>query len=143
MKNNKLSRYIFFALIILMSLLCLFLVINKIEYDIYTYNLNNKVSSIINGVQEKYPNLTEKEIIEILNNNDNNSKFLEKYSIYDKSAIMENDNYYSQFLIISILIIVLSFTLILLIFIKYNKDREKEINDITKYLEELNKKNYY
>ncbi len=143
MKNNKLSRYIFLALIILISLLFLFLVINKIEYDRYTYNLNNKVSSIINSVQEKYPNLTEKEIIEILNNNDNNSKFLEKYSIYDKSAIIENDNYYSQFLIINILIIVLSFMFILLLFIKYNKNREKEINDITKYLEELNKKNYY
>ena len=146
MKNKiKLKKYLTKTIIISIILIIIFILINIYEYNIYTKNFNTKIIQIINALQEKYPELTENEIVEILNNEENsNNLILKKYSIgiNNKSIIKENEKTLNKFLIINILFFSLSFTIIMITFLLYNKKKEKEISEITKYIEEINKKNY-
>ena len=146
MKNKiKLKKYLTKTIIISIILIIIFILINIYEYNIYTQNFNTKIIQIINTLQEKYPELTENEIVEILNNEENsNNLILKKYSIgiNNKSIIKENEKNLNKFLIINILFFSLSFTIIMIIFLSYNKKKEKDISEITKYIEEINKKNY-
>ena len=95
MKNKiELKKYLFKVLIFSLCLLSLFLIINIYEYQIYTDNFNNKINNIVDTLQNKYPDLTEKEIVEILNSEGNNeSKILKKYgiSLSNKSIVVENE----------------------------------------------------
>ena len=146
MKNKiKLKKYLTKTIIISIILIIIFLLINIYEYNIYTQNFNTKIIQIINALQEKYPELTENEIVEILNNEENsNNLILKKYSIgiNNKSIVKENEKTLNKFLIINILFFSLSFTIIMITFLSYNKKKEKDISEITKYIEEINKKNY-
>lgn len=146
MKNKiEFKKYLFKVLIVSVCLLLLFLVINIYEYQIYTNNFNSKINNIIDTLQNKYPDLTEKEIVEILNSEGNNkSKILKKYGINlsDKSIVVENEKKHYEFLIFNIIILTFGILFLVSLFVIYLRKRDKDINDITKYIEELNKKNY-
>ena len=146
MKNKiKLKKYLVKTLLISICLFVVFLAINIYEYHVYNKNFNNKLSLIVNALQQKYSNLSEKEIIEILNSeNDTDSMIFGKYGIdvKNKSIVIQNDIYYHRFLLLNILFMAISFVVILVIFMMYNRQKEKDIGDITKYIEEINKKNY-
>ena len=146
MKNKvELKKYLFKVLFFSICLLALFLIINIYEYKVYTKNFNSKICSIVDTVQNKYPNINEKEIIEILNSEGiNESHTLKKYGINldDKSIVMENEKKYYEFLILNSLVLALGIIIITFLFLKFIKNRETDIKDITKYIEQLNKKNY-
>lgn len=146
MKNKiKLKKYLIKTMIISLCLLFLFLIINIYEYHTYTKNFNNKIGAIISVLQKEYPKLTENEIIKILNNDENNStELLEKYGIdmNNNSIIQSNDKEYHKFLIINLSSMLFTIILLVLIFLNYNKEKDKDIKNITKCIEEINKKNY-
>ena len=146
MKNKiELKKFIYRVLYISICILFLFLVINIYEYQKYTENFNKKINSIVDTLQNKYPNLTEKEIINILNSDDNKeSDTLKKYgmNLHNKSIVINNDKIYHKYLILNMCILILGFLILFALFMIYLKKRNKNINDITKYIEELNKKNY-
>ena len=145
MKNKVLlKKYLFKVLMFVVFSLFIFLLINIYEYHVYTKNFNIKINSIVSSLQNEYPKITEKEIIEILNSKESESDTLKKYGINlnDKSIVMENDEKYHEFLIINILIFSLSIGILIILFIMYLKTRDKEINDIINYIEQINKKNY-
>ncbi len=146
MKNKvELKKYLYKVLICSLGCLFLFLILNIYEYQTYTKNFNNKITSIVDSLQKKYPELTEQEIITILNSSVNNeSSVLKKYgiSLENESIIQENEKKYYEFLGLDIFILTLGFLFIIIQFLKYLNQRDKNINDITKYIEELNKKNY-
>lgn len=62
--------------------------------------------------------------------------------IDNESVILENDNKHDRFLIINICFLFLSIVIIVCIFLIYNRKKDKEIAEITRYIEEINKKNY-
>ena len=140
----KLKKYLIYSFITLILLLILFLIINIYEYHIYTKNFNYKISAIVSEIKEKYPNISENEIMHILNSKHTKDITFEKYGIdiTKDSIIIENEKKHHQFLIINTIFLSLSFLSLILIFIIYNKRKDKEINEITKYIEEINKKNY-
>lgn len=146
MKNKiELKHYLITTLCVSICLLVLFLIINIYEYHSYTENFNNKISQIINTLIIKYPELTEAEIMEILNNSENNdTKIFEKYGIdiEKDSIVIENNKNFYKFLIINILFVIIFITIIVAIFLRFNKKKDKDINDIVNYVEEINKKNY-
>lgn len=132
-------------MIVSLCLLFLFLIINIYEYHTYTKNFNNKIGAIVSVLQNEYPELTEKDIIKILNNDENNStELLEKYGIdmNNNSIIQSNDKEYHKFLIINLSSMLFTIILLVLIFLNYNKEKDKDIKNITKCIEEINKKNY-
>ena len=146
MKNKiRLKKYLLNTIIVSIPLIFLLLIINRYEYHIYTKNFNNKISSIINTLRKEYPLVPEEEIIQILNNEDSfDNTFFNKYGIdlNKESALLVNDKDYYIFLAINLSFFILSIVLLVLLFIRYNHQKEKDIKDIIKCIENINKKNY-
>ena len=145
MKNKvELKKLIYKVLFVSILILFISLIINIYEYNKYTKNFNTKINNIVNVLQNKYPNLKEEEIIDILNSKTNESIILKKYGITlnNKSIIKENDKLYHRYIILNISLLALGILIIIILFMKYLKNREKGINDITNYIKELNKRNY-
>ena len=146
MKNKiRLKQYFISTLIVAICLFVLFLALNIYEYHTYTNNFNNKIGAIVNVIKDKYPEITDKEIITILNSNDFESNdFFIKYGIdiNNKSVLLNNDKDYHTFLIVNMSFLTLSIVILLIVFIRYNHKKENDIKEIIKCIEQINKKNY-
>lgn len=146
MKNKiELKKYIISTLIVFICLFVLFLFLNIYEYKTYTKNFNNKISAIINVIKKDYPKITDKEIIKIINNDKVETKdFFNKYGIdvNNKSILIKNDRDYHKFLAINLSFLTITVVILLIIYIRYNYKKEKDIKDIIKCIEQINKKNY-
>lgn len=145
MKNKeKLKKFL-----IILSLYTIFIIfltysINKYEYQVYKDNFDTKITSIILKIKEDYPAITDEELYNILKSAKKDGKVLEQYSltIDNKSLLKENDNKYQQFLVTNITIVFISTIFLIFLFLKFNAKKDREINKITKCLEEINKRNY-
>lgn len=146
MKNKiELKKYIISTLIVFICLFVLFLFLNIYEYKTYTKNFNNKISAIINVIKKDYPKITDKGIIKILNNDTlKTNDFFNKYGIdvNNKSILIKNDRDYHKFLAINLSFLTITVVILLIIYIRYNYKKEKDIKDIIKCIEQINKKNY-
>lgn len=146
MKNKiELKKYIISTLIVFICLFVLFLFLNIYEYKTYTKNFNNKISAIINVIKKDYPKITDKEIIETINNDTlKTNDFFNKYGIdvNNKSILIKNDRDYHKFLAINSSFLTITVVILLIIYIRYNYKKEKDIKDIIKCIEQINKKNY-
>lgn len=122
-----------------------FFIISFVEYNSYVRITNNFTSSIITTVVEKYPDVTEEEIIEIINSSDNEaSDILASFGIdINSMGVLKsiNDNFYRNLIINSIVLLVISIVIFLLIFF-YDKKEKRELDKIVDYLKELNRGNY-
>ena len=127
----------------------IFLILGNIfffyQYHSYTQNYNNKIASLVNLLDKEYPDIDRNELISILNSDDKVSEdIFSKYGIdiQNESIIIENDRLFSGFIIVyNILFIGLALSIILL-YLKHEKDQNKEIKKIARCIEEINKKNY-
>lgn len=145
MKNKeKLKKFL-----IILSLYTIFVIfltygINKYEYQVYKDNFDTKITSIILKIKEEYPNITDEELYNILKSSKKDGKVLEQYSltIDNKSLLKENDNKYQQFLVTNITIVFIGTIFLIFLFLRFNAKKDREINKITKCLEEINKRNY-
>lgn len=146
MKNKiELKKYIISTLIVFICLFIFFLFLNIYEYKTYTKNFNNKISAIINLIKKDYPKITDKEIIKIINNDKiETNDFFNKYGIdvNNKSILIKNDRDYRKFLAINLSFLTITVVILLIIYIRYNYKKEKDIKDIIKCIEQINKKNY-
>lgn len=140
-KNKLLINYFILSLIIIIS----FTILSTYEYHKYTINFNNKLSSIISLIKEEYPNINDEDIIKILNSKSSSiSDNLKRYGIdiNNDSLILENNYLQKKYLLINSIFLIICISILILLFLNYNKKKDKEINNITKYIEELNNKNY-
>ncbi len=145
MKNKiKLKKYLMITFIFSICILILTLVLNIYEYKVYTKNYNTKIATIMYNIKQKYPEISENDIIKTLNGKDNENEMFSKYGIdiNKDSIIVENENMHRKFLITNGVFFGISILILVIIFMKYNKDKDREIEQITKYIEEINKKNY-
>ena len=126
-----------------------FLIIGNIfffyQYQSYTQNYNDKIASLVNLLEKEYPDIDRNELISILNSEDKVSEdIFSRYGIdiQNESIIVENDQLFSGFIIVyNILLIGLALSIILL-YLKHEKNQNKEIKKIARCIEEINKKNY-
>ena len=146
MKNKvELKKTMIYILLAIVLAIIVFSGIYYYQYRYYTNNFNSKISTIVTKLIEEYPELSKSEIIELLNSKEiNNQELFNTYGIdlNNDSVVMENDKKFACFSIINILFIIFFATLIVIIFLKYNKSKDKKLNEITKYIEEINNKNY-
>lgn len=146
MKNKiELKKMCITSCIVIIIFLITFSILIYKQYKTYTYNFNQKIAGIIDNVLEKYPDIEKREIVEILNSSDKtNNEILREYGIeLDKdSVILENNTDFQKFIIIDISILILFILILSIIFFKYNHSESKKINEITKYIEEINRGNY-
>ena len=146
MKNKiELKKMCITSCIVIIIFLITFLILIYKQYKTYTYNFNQKIAGIIDNVLEKYPDIEKREIVEILNSsNKTNNEILREYGIeLDKdSVILENNTDFQKFIIIDVSTLIVFILILSIIVFKYNHSESKKINEITKYIEEINRGNY-
>lgn len=146
MKNKiLLKKYLKIILITSICILSLFSIMKIYEYKTYTNVFNNKIDMIVSMIKEKYPNITNTDIMDIINSKENTSNgFLEQYGIdLDKdSVLLKNEKNFKIFLCIDIICLVSGICALIYIFLLYEKRKDRELAKVTKYIEQINKKNY-
>ena len=140
MKNKKkYSKLIIFTLITFGIIILL----NVMLYYQVNKNYNNKIVNIISTIKEKYPEIKDDEIFDIIKNNVKTNTF-NRYS-FDLDGIVlikENKTIFVSYFIILLFIYLISCLVYLTIIINNDKMKEKEINEVIKIIEEINNKNY-
>ena len=139
MKNKTIKKYILSLIILLIFNVSLIFILNRYEYKMYTKNYNDKINSIISNIKNKYPNIEESDIIEIINNEEDSEDILSKYGI---DSITKNDKVNNKVRIISLIIIITFDLLIILIFYLYDKNKSKKIKEITKMISKINNRQF-
>lgn len=140
MKNKKkYSKLIMFTLITFGIIILL----NVMLYYQVNKNYNNKIVNIISTIKEKYPEIKDDEIFDIIKSNVKTNTF-NRYS-FDLAGIVlikENKTIFVSYFIILLFIYLIICLVYLTIIINNDKRKEKEINEVIKIIEEINNKNY-
>ena len=140
MKNKKkYSKLIMFTLITFGIIILL----NVMLYYQVNKNYNNKIVNIISTIKEKYPEIKDDEIFDIIKNNVKINTF-NRYS-FDLDGIVlikENKTIFVSYFIILLFIYLIICLVYVIIIINNDKRKEKEINEVIKIIEEINNKNY-
>lgn len=140
MKNKKkYSKLILFTLITFGIIILL----NVMLYYHVNKNYNNKIVNIISTIKEKYPEIKDDEIFDIIKSNVKTNTF-NRYS-FDLDGIVlikENKTIFVSYFIILLFIYLIICLVYLTIIINNDKRKEKEINEVIKIIEEINNKNY-
>ena len=140
MKNKKkYSKLIMFTLITFGIIILL----NVMLYYQVNKNYNNKIVNIISTIKEKYPEMKDDEILDIIKNNVKTNTF-NRYS-FDLDGIVlikENKTIFVSYFIILLFIYLIICLVYLTIIINNNKKKDKEINEVIKIIEEINNKDY-
>ena len=122
-----------------------FFIISFVDYNSYVRITNNFTNNIISTLVNNYPDVTEEEIIEIINSSDNEaSDILASFGIdINSMGVLKsiNDNFYRNLIINSIVLLVISIVIFLLIYF-HDKKEKRELDKIIDYLKELNRGNY-
>lgn len=143
-KNRNSRKTIILGTIVIMLSTGIFWVINNIQYRKYLKIVNAKIDNIISEVIEKYPDITEEEVLEILKNNETpESSVLEKYGYtpdisYIKTLGEQIETNKKQ----NIALVIIFGTVSLGIYLIYVITQEKKIAEINEYIKQINNKNY-
>ena len=110
-------------------------------------NTNEAVAQLVSAIKEKYPQISEREIAEILNSQSdfsNTKEQLKQYGIdLDADwAAYENTNVSRNMVVISTLVFIVACLSFLAIFAIFCQKMAKETRQITNYVAQINKKNY-
>ena len=129
LKNKK--------IIIPIIILTIIIIATNISFTVNELKNNQRITSnviagIIGNIEKNYPNVSEEEIISILNS--------ENEEIEDGKNTGQITN--NKLLVINILsIIILVFAILVILYI-YSRSESKKIKEIEKYIEAINNKNY-
>ena len=120
------------------------------QYNRFSNITNNVIANIIGKINERYPNIDTREIVQILNSDEISSEFeygkqeLLNYgiNINEINSIISVQNQMEINIITNIIIFTIFGILWLIgIFIYLNR-RDKKLKEITKYMYEISNKNY-
>ena len=137
----------------ILILLCIAVIINIFaltnEFDKSIQEYNSGVYELIGLIKEKYSDVSEEDIINILNGKEN-QEYIEEgkniaknYGIDNKeSAILKLEDSKNNIIIYSSGIIIALAFLITLIWLLNNFLQKRKISKITEYIREINRKNY-
>ena len=146
MENKvRLKKAVILAIIVFIVLSIVYVVLSYSQYKKYTEVFNKKIDLIISNIEESYPDTNIEQIVDILNSEKEvKSDILIGYGIdIDKdSVILENEVHFKRFLILDLTVFIILFMILMLIFLIYNYLKDKSLKEITRYLEEINRRNY-
>ena len=145
--KNKNIKLIIIPLTILMIFTCI--VISMQTYSQYkkiSVITNKKISEIIEYIIKENPAIDTKKIIQILNSNEykDGEEELKKYgiNIEEVNSIIAVQKQMKTNIILNIILIVLFSVLYMAIIFIYLKQRDKKINQITQYINEIKNRKY-
>ena len=144
-KDKKLVISILIATILIIILNS---IITIKQYEKCQNKVNIVIANIVGKIKEKYPEVEEGEIISILNMDKDALKVgynvLKKYGINanEISVIEGLEKQEKEMVKSNIISMILLLVLIIIILFVNEKQKDKKIKDIIKYIEEINRKNY-
>lgn len=132
-------------LILSSILLIIFIIINSYinvkQYKEYSLLANIKINNLIYILKEK--GTTDDEIFNILNSDIEDVVHKYGIDVNNDSIIIDYNSIKNYYLKTNIILLIIYTLIIFVIYLYYhNKDRKK-INEITNYIKEINRKNYY
>ncbi len=143
LKSKKVTISIIVLSIIMIVISSMILKNKEQEYQKI---VNESIAEIVGKIKEEYPNVKEEEIIKILNESASSKgeNTLQKYGINIKEnpAIEAMENQEQEIMIINVVSIGVSVILLLIIVNIYYHSRNQKIQEIIKYIEAINNKNY-
>ncbi len=146
MKNKvELKKTITVSVCMIIIFSIVFAIFNHYQYQIYKRNSNEAMIKIVSIIESKYPQVSKEQIMEIFNSDyDVNNEILREYGIdIDKDDVIIDNYYnYNKFIICNIIIIDVLAFIVMIIFLIYNKLKDKKLKEITNYIKEINKRNY-
>ncbi len=144
LENKEIKRlFILFACIFIFFVIISIIILNY-QNNIYVQKTNGIIENIILNIEEKYPDIDQEDIIEILNNNSsNNQQILYKYGIDDKiSAVFSLQQYKTVSIITILILLAISNIIIIFIVYMYLKHRKKKIDELITYLDNIKNSKY-
>ena len=145
--KNKNIKLIIIPLTILTIIICV--VISMQTYSQYkkiSVITNEKISGIIEYIIKENPAIDTKNIIQVLNSNEykDGKEELKKYgiNIEEVNSIIAVQKQMKTNIILNIILIVLFSVLYMAIIFIYLKQRDKKINQITQYINEIKNRKY-
>lgn len=144
MKNKiNLKRCLLQCLSVSLLFLVLLLGVQWKAYREYTINYNQKMNAVLGKVHQEYPDITKAELMKLLDSGKDDS-FAKSFGIdlEKDSLILENETRFHHLLLFSGALAILFAGALLGLFLKYNYDKDKELKQITRYIEEINQRNY-
>ena len=149
--RNKNLKYLILPMIILTILTSIVITIQTYnQYKKVTITANQKVAEIIGTIINQEPKIDTGKIIEILNSNLDTEEYekgqveLSKYgiNINEANSIISVQNQMKQNLILNIILIIVFSILWMAIFFVYLRKRDKKINQITQYINQIKNRKY-
>lgn len=145
-RKADLIKVIVPSIVIIVIFCIVFLVFINRQNKMYTEIFNNNLEQIVLKVKEAYPDVDEKEIINILQSkyiSKNTKNFLKQYGYSEDQMYLESlSREISQTKTYTIVIIVLLGLSITSITVLYIVAQNKKIRHINKYLQKVNNGNY-
>lgn len=146
MKNNKNVKFL--IILCILTIVCfavISIIFEKIEMNKYQKIVNYKTAKILDEIKKQYPEVEEEEIIKILNNQDKkiDKNLLKEYGIYDNDiAIEQLKNNEKEIIIGTTIIVILTGITLIFLFEIYRRNRKKQIDMLTQYVEKVSQKQY-
>ncbi len=143
-KRNSWKRIVLISVIIICLFVMLFAFVNKWQQGNNNRAINSRISGIIEGINKKYLDVSEDEILEILKSaGDIEDNFISKYGYDEKSTIIEayGTETIKQLIINTLILIAFGATLIIA-FAIYISNQNKKIDEIKKYINAVSNKDY-
>lgn len=149
--KNKNIKYLILPMIILTILSSIVITLQTYnQYKKVTITANQKIAEIIGTIIKQEPEIDTRTIIEVLNSKQDTEEYqkgqeeLKKYGIdiNEANSIITVQNQMKQNLTLNIILIIVFSILWTLIIFEYLKRRDKKINQITQYINEIKNRKY-
>lgn len=144
-RNDRVIKYIVAAGVIVLAIIGLLWFAEKREKEEVNREINARLSGIAELVKERYPEVTDKDIMSvILSDGTATSDLLCQYGIFeeDETAIKATDEIHSKYMLIKMLVVFFMIA-IFVVFVYYrNTSKNKEVEKIIHYIEKINRGDY-
>ena len=145
MKNLVARRYlVFFAVVILICMACM-VGFNIYQDAEYKESLNRYANTIVKMVREKYPEVSEEEIVELVNAEvvEGSDDVLADYGISGDIYVFKSMEHIRRVTLIgNIAILTMLGVLLLVVFGVYTSKRKRKIDELDRYIQDVSNKMY-
>ena len=146
LENKKTKKLLIINIVIILIAIITMSIFNYIQNKAYREKINTTISLMVDKIKTAYPNVDDEELIKILNDENIDAKrenILNKYGIDDsKLSIKVLEQQEKNTLLYNIVILFVTAFLLLCTFYLYLKNRKKEIDKLTEYIEQISNKVY-
>lgn len=149
--ENKNIRKLLLPMLILTIITIVLITINtNKQYNQLTIILNEKIAEVVGCIKENYPEVDSSQIIKLLNSNQNISELengqeeLRQYGIdiNQTNSIVSIEKQMKNNVTFNVILIILFSVFWMIIIFIYLRKRDKKINQITSYINEIRNKKY-